>query len=228
MNERLRAEEHLRVIRSLMERATVYRAISAPTALVGGLSALALTIWTLWRSGYLGAEGDRELAVTAREFILPWLVPLVLTCAANTLFIWREAQRDQRAFVSAGLRLALRSILPNFFVAAAITFVIWRNPADLEGPTVLGLSWIAFYGLALLSTMNFAPRSLIILGASFVFIDVIWLLLLSSPTMELDNLRGARGATLAMGLTFGLFHLIYAICTWRPVRAAEAETLTRE
>ena len=36
MNERLAAEEHLRVIRSLMERATVYRAISAPTALVGG------------------------------------------------------------------------------------------------------------------------------------------------------------------------------------------------
>ena len=37
MNERTRAEEHLRVIRSLMERATIYRAISAPTALVGGL-----------------------------------------------------------------------------------------------------------------------------------------------------------------------------------------------
>ena len=34
--ERSKAEEDLRVIRSLMERATVYRAISAPAALVAG------------------------------------------------------------------------------------------------------------------------------------------------------------------------------------------------
>ena len=47
MDERKRAEEHLRVIRSLMERATIYRAISAPTALVGSILALALsaTVW---------------------------------------------------------------------------------------------------------------------------------------------------------------------------------------
>jgi len=34
--ERSKAEQDLRVIRSLMERATVYRAISAPAALVAG------------------------------------------------------------------------------------------------------------------------------------------------------------------------------------------------
>ena len=37
MDQRAKAEHDLRVIRSLMERATVYRAISAPTALLGGL-----------------------------------------------------------------------------------------------------------------------------------------------------------------------------------------------
>ena len=37
MNEQSRAEEDLRVIRTLMERAATYRAISAPTALVGGI-----------------------------------------------------------------------------------------------------------------------------------------------------------------------------------------------
>jgi hypothetical protein len=37
MSERSAAEEHLRVIRSLMERTTIDRAISAPTALVGWL-----------------------------------------------------------------------------------------------------------------------------------------------------------------------------------------------
>jgi hypothetical protein len=37
MNDRARAEEDLRVIRTFMERATTYRAISAPTAMVGGI-----------------------------------------------------------------------------------------------------------------------------------------------------------------------------------------------
>ena len=37
MSDRARAEEDLRVIRSLMERATIYRAISAPTAFVAGV-----------------------------------------------------------------------------------------------------------------------------------------------------------------------------------------------
>lgn len=37
------AEEHLRVIRELMERATVYRAVSAPAALFCGLIALSVS-----------------------------------------------------------------------------------------------------------------------------------------------------------------------------------------
>ena len=43
MPDHTEAEEHLRVIRTLMERATVYRAISAPTAFFGGSIAIALT-----------------------------------------------------------------------------------------------------------------------------------------------------------------------------------------
>jgi len=62
MNERSRGEEHLRVIRSLMERATIYRAISAPTALLGGLLALATsgTIWMIDRGQ--AASGGRGAA----------------------------------------------------------------------------------------------------------------------------------------------------------------------
>ena len=40
MTEPAEAREQLRVIRSLMERATIYRSISAPTALIGGLLSL--------------------------------------------------------------------------------------------------------------------------------------------------------------------------------------------
>src|SRR3712207_1992793 len=108
MDERARAEEHLRVIRSLMERVTVYRAISAPTALVGGLSSLTVAGWMLWRGGFFHNAILRSF--TSREFILAWSGPLLLTAAANTFFIWREARRDARPFLSTGLRLALRAL----------------------------------------------------------------------------------------------------------------------
>ena len=42
------AAEHLRTIRSLMERATVYRAISGPGALLGGVLALGVGGVLLW------------------------------------------------------------------------------------------------------------------------------------------------------------------------------------
>jgi hypothetical protein len=39
------ALENLRIIRSLMEKAHIYRAVSAPAALTGGLLALAASAW---------------------------------------------------------------------------------------------------------------------------------------------------------------------------------------
>ncbi len=228
MDERTRAAEHLRIIRSLMERATVYRAISAPTALIGGLASLAASIWMLRRAGVIGAS-ERVGAFSTRDFIGPWLIVLVITLGANTFFVWREAQRDGRPLFSPGLRLAWRSVVPSILIAAAITFVGWRNPSDLEGPTILGLTWIGCYGLALLSTMTFAPRSLVVLGGSFVFTAVFWLLILSSPVLPpIEELRGYIGANFAMGLTFGFFHLIYAAFTWRPERNAAAQPLVLE
>ena len=83
--------------------------------------------------------------------------------------------------------------------------------------------WIAFYGLALLSTGLFAPRSLVCLG---------WAFLLTA--LALPALRNAVGdlpanlPNLAMGITFGLYHLIYAVCAWPRKRADEIEQFAVE
>ncbi len=203
-----------------MERVTTYRTISAPTALVGGLSSLAVAAWQLMRTGVIG-DTERTRPLDTSEFIMPWIIPLVLTACANTLFLWREARRDSRPFLSSGLRLALRSILPAILISGAITFVAWRNPTDLDGPLVVALSWISFYGVALLATMNFAPRSLAVLGWSFVVTAVFWLLLISAPNLPVPTaVYRADGANFAMGLTFGAYHLLYAITTWSNGRRA--------
>ena len=91
-NERSKAEADLRVIRSLMERATVYRAISAPASLVAGL----LSIFAA-AGIYLN---NQAIPVHGRVFAAVWLIVLILAVATNAFFIWREAKKDGRPFIS--------------------------------------------------------------------------------------------------------------------------------
>src|SRR6478672_4915551 len=110
MNDRFNAEEDLRVIRSLMERATVYRAISAPSALVAGLLSAAAAGFVYYNNTIQMVLGR---LVRPRELVGTWLVVLVLAAAANAWFLSSEASRAGRAFFSSGMRLALRAIVPN-------------------------------------------------------------------------------------------------------------------
>ena len=194
-----------------MERATIYRAISAPTALVGGVTALLASAWIWWRPG---ASETVTADLITIEFVCAWSAALVVTVAANTLFLWRGAVRGGRPFWSAGLRLAVRSILPSVVVAAAVTSATLLA-TNIAVPAVLSVAWIFFYGLALLATATFSPRSLLCLGWSFLAAGVLWLLFLSARFAGgITPWEGQRQATVAMAVTFGLFHLVYAACTW--------------
>jgi hypothetical protein len=216
--ERSKAEEDLRVIRSLMERATVYRAISAPAALVAGF----LSIFAAAAIYLNGQTGINRLA-QGRAFAAIWLVVLILAVAANAFFIWREAKKDGRAFISSGMKLSLRAITPNLLIPAVVT--LWFLVSGYKGATEqeLVVVWIAFYGLALLSTALFAPRSLVCLGWAFL------LTALALPALK--NVVGdlpANLANVAMGITFGLYHLIYAVSAWPRKRADEIEQFAVE
>jgi hypothetical protein len=206
MNERERAEEHLRVIRSLMERATIYRAISAPTALVGGLLALATTaaLWYFDRRNPAGAW-----ALDGRSFAFIWLVILGLVLAVNTLFVRGEARKGCRPLLSSGAKLALRAIAPCLVIPAAITLWFFKDadPIDRE---ILVAVWIAFYGLALLSTALFAPRSLALLGWAFLLSGLV--VMFWPKPLGFDP--HGMFPNLAMGATFGFYHLVYAAFIW--------------
>jgi hypothetical protein len=206
MNERSRAEEDLRVIRTLMERATIYRAISAPTALVAGLFSVA-TAGAIYFNNSVTPVLRR--LVRPREFATAWLVVLVLSLAANAFFVWREARKGGRPFISSGMKLALRAIAPNLIIPAA--FTCWFFTTGFKGATELDLVvvWVAFYGLALLCTALFAPRSLALLGWAFLLTALGVPALLDRLEYLIDDVPN-----FAMGLTFGLYHLIYAACTW--------------
>jgi len=216
--QRSKAADDLRVIRSLMERATVYRAISAPAALAAGF----LSIFAA-AAIYLNDQTSSNRPVQGRAFAAIWLIVLVLAVATNAFFIWREAKKDGRPFISSGMKLSLRAIAPNLLIPAAVT--VWFLTSGYKGAAEqeLVVTWIAFYGLALLCTGLFAPRSLACLG---------WAFLLSALTLPaLRNAVGDLPANLpniAMGITFGLYHLIYAACAWPRRHADEIEQFAVE
>ncbi|MEI9894946.1 MAG: hypothetical protein WDN28_13930 [Chthoniobacter sp.] len=98
------AEEHLRVIRSLMEKATIYRAVSAPTALAGGMAAVIVA------SSPVQRLFDQFNPITS--FHVRWLLALFGTLLVNGLLILREARRRGDPLISPGMRTAFQSLLP--------------------------------------------------------------------------------------------------------------------
>jgi len=212
MNDRSRAEEDLRVIRTLMERATIYRAISAPTALVGGVLSILSAVFI-----HLSNQSQSLIGrpIRPREFVFIWIDVLILTVVMNAFFVWREARSSGRPFISPGMKLALRGIAPNLIVPAI--FTLWFLKIGFLGAVELELVviWVVFYGLALLSTALFAPRSLAILGWAFLLTGVSVPVIANAVEGLPDNVP-----TMVMGLTFGLYHLIYAACTWSRKRDA--------
>src|SRR6202012_1200519 len=73
MATRNTAEEHLRIIRSLMEKATIYRAISVPTALVGGCAGILASAFF-----HFACHAGESRAAGSHLFLGCWLTALVI------------------------------------------------------------------------------------------------------------------------------------------------------
>ena len=197
------ANRQLRVIRSLMERATIYRSLSAPTSLVGGLLSLGG-----FATAYY-AKHHRQHPLSPTEFLIVWLVILALTCFTNIVFLSRGAAHRGEVFFSPGMKCALTSVAPAFFAAAVLT------PLLMHRPIHLALVWITLYGIGLLATQHFAPRSLVILGLTFFLtgcgLQVMWKhFFMPNPHLE----PSALVVSGIMAATFGGFHLAYAAVVW--------------
>lgn len=203
-----------------MERATIYRAISAPTALVGGLLSLVLAASMLrWQAGDLGRNVD------SRQYFVLWSLVFLVTLAANMVFIVRGTRTRGESPFSPGMRLAIRSIVPGFFAGAATSACL---TVTTDQPILPTLMWLVFYGLGLLATMSFAPRSIIVLGWAFLFTGVgLFIYLMNQsilPGVELPTPLRFFPATI-MGATFGVYHLVYAAVVWTRDRSHSLDAI---
>jgi hypothetical protein len=187
---------------SLVRRAPIYRAISGPTALTGGLLSLGG-----FATAYY-AKHHRHHPLTSGEFRIVWLVILALTVLANLVFLWRGMGPRRGPMLSPAARLALCSMAPAFIAGGILTFM-------LHHPIYLAVAWLSLYGLALLSTQPFAPRSLVLLGGLFLaaggVIYATW------HHLFVPFGRVEPSALVVSGIlaaTFGGFHLAYAAAVW--------------
>ena len=217
MSQTQAAIEHLRVIRSLMEKAHIYRAVSAPAALLGGVLALGATIWPVVHA----AQTHGDAAFSNATFLIIWHGILAACTVLNVALLAREAARRGQSLVSDGMKMALRAVSPPLIVGGVLAggLVIW-----LQNLTLAALIWVLCYGLALLATASFSPKSITRLGWAFVIAGLV-LFLVWAANGEVRDLRTDLGpASLVMALTFGLLHVVYAIAVFvsRPRGEKEA------
>ncbi len=198
------ALDHLRVIRTLMERSSIYRAVSAPAALIGGVLSLGVAIYGISQNILTKQFGNHEIIFT-------WLGVLVITSIINLLLLMREAGSKGQPFITDGLRMALRAIVPPMLTGGVLGGgMIWFGHSIALGAIV----WVLCYGLALQATVSFAPRSIIRLARAFLISGQ-----LAAVVFFIRNQQGMSPwredeASLTLGLTFGLFHIIYGIAVF--------------
>ena len=187
------AAEQLRVIRTMMERATIFRALSGEAALVGGAMSLA--------AGWMSEDrhGWRWGGI--------WLGGLAIVLLFATWQLLRISQMHSRPVWSHGLKVALRGALPSLIVGGFLGLLYLKyGNANVE--FIAACFWILHYGLALLAIREFAPKSMIWLGLAFVATGLI---AFSGVTFfqAMNPLLVRMGPSGLMAATFGGFHLLY-------------------
>lgn len=191
MTTREEAAEQLRVIRSMMERATIFRALSGETALVGGAVSMAVAWFSEKRHGWPWASW--------------WIGGLAIVLVFYVFQLLRKRTAHHRPFWSSGLRTALRGVTPSLIAGGFLGLLFVRGGNDVAAACM----WIVHYGLALLAIREFAPKSMVWLGWAFVIFGVCSLATVTNVIhLDRDWMMHLNSSRL-MAMSFGGFHLIY-------------------
>jgi hypothetical protein len=207
MNVSESALEHLKTIRALMERATIYRAISAPTSLAGGFLAILL--------GSFATFAAPDSWRTSGGFFLVWLFILIITSLFNLWLVTRQSPDNGSGFFSPRFIQALKDMAPALLSGAWMGAGVWFITQSLPA---CALVWMSFYALALFATFPYSPRSMILLGWAFFLAAPLASLILWLSHGHLPSDGGLAHALMAG--TFGVIHVIYGLTVLATARKA--------
>lgn len=191
------ASENLQVIRTLMERSTLYRRALAPIMLVAGCFGLAAAIATR----FVKLE-------TNREFSLYWLSVGVLTTLASLLLVRRQALKEEEEFWSLPTRRVIRALLPSFSVGLLAAILYALAPTSLpESAWLLASAWLVLYGCGMHAAGFFMKRGIKLFGWFFVLGGAAAAYL----TQFRPLFQTSETAHYLMGIFFGVLHLACGI-----------------
>lgn len=202
MNDSEKALNQLKLIREMMEKATVYRALSAPAAIFGGFLAVLLGLY------FLLQDKNGEF-VDGAHYFWTWVVALIIADSFNAFLLFKRAKREGSKFISSGVKLTILRTAPAAIAGAIISFEAAKN--DIELCTLV---WILCYGAALLAMGEVAPRSLKRLGWSFIVFGTVFFLIWMKFKAALSPVLGIGylgSASIMMIATFGILHIGHGI-----------------
>lgn len=187
------AAQQLQTIRTLMERAALYRRALGPVLLVAGALGLVSALIGWWLP-----------IQTTSGFVGFWLCIALLVISAALAMIRTQALRAAEPFWTPPTRRVAAAMLPPLFSGVMVTVPLLG--LHVEGSRLalaLPPAWLVCYGLALHAAGFFTLRGVRWLGWAFVLIGAALVGAALIPGYE----PSLRQAHLVMGATFGLGHL---------------------
>jgi hypothetical protein len=191
------ASQNLQVIRTLMERAAVYRRALAPVMIVAGLI------------GMGGATSPCLARITSpRAFSLLWMSISLLALLASLLLVRRQALQAKEPFWSPPTRRVSQALGPAFSAGLAGGCLWAVFDTQIPWPTMtLAAAWMISYGCGLHAAGFFMVRGIKLFGWFFVLSGCALLF----GMFGFASLQETQAAHYAMGAYFGLAHLAYGI-----------------
>ena len=176
------AEENLSLIRTLMERATIYRRALAPIMITTGVIGTTASV--------VGMSGELDAPL---QFLACWAGTAAVALLAGFALARREALREREAFWSPPTRRVALALLPAG-VAGIIAACVEPDPARLAG------WWLLIYAVGLHGAGFFMPSGVRRLS---------WLFLIAGGAVL--GWKSCCPPHAVMGLGFGGLHLVYGI-----------------
>jgi len=190
------AEENLNTIRTLMERASVYRRALAPVAIAVGVLGMAAA----GLAEGMGLTGQNNFAGY-------WLGVGVVTVLAALLLVRRQALQADEEFWSPPTRRVAQVMAPLLLAGLGFGVLEILNTGDRDSIRLIAL-WMVLYGGALHAAGFFMQRGLKLVGWVFVISGSICLYL---HTMGDVKWLGEANSNWVMGWAFGANHLAYGL-----------------
>ena len=210
------AAENLQTIRTLMERAAVYRRALAPVMSVTGVIGLAAAL-AGWKAEIAGPTA----------FVAYWLGVALVAVAAGGVLMRRQALQQSEPFWSPPTRRVFLAMLPPLlagFILGLIAAAAGVGSGESGVPNGdihlhLPLLWVILYGCAVHAAGFVMRRGIRLFGWMLILLGCAGFLCRVSAT-EVGLVDSGYAV---MGLIFGLLHLLYGLYLFASEKRSTAE-----